>query len=318
MSSDPLVVAIFFSLVMFTVLQEDALAVWWVFQNKSFPRSRAGGYLWAPMADKLGHKKSHWEAMSHVEPGDVILSSMGRKIVATSIAKSRAYPSPQPDPQDAEFWVSDGRRVDVAYADLPEPIYVGDLHDLFSLLSAEAGPLNESGRGKQGYLYAVQPMAAKQILERIGESIDIDQLLADADAAKEPGPITTANRTQKVRVGQQKFREEVISLWRGRCAVSAVSDQRLLIASHIKSWRLSNDRERIDPHNGLLLEARIDRLFDEGLITFDSDGGILFSPDLGIEDRRALGLDENIRIKDIPKKTAQYLQFHRSHIFLTG
>jgi putative restriction endonuclease len=292
------------------------VASWWVFQNKSYPRSRAGGYLWAPMADKAGHKKSHWETMSLVEPGDVIFSSMDRHIVATSIAKSRAYPSSQPDPQDAEFWAGDGRRVDVAYADLPEPIPVDELSDLFPLLSAEAGPLTESGRGKQGYLYAVQPMAAKRILERIGGRVDIDQILANADAAEEPGPVTTADRNQKVRVGQQKFREGVIRLWGGRCAVTGVSDQRLLIASHIKSWRLSNDRERVDPHNGLLLEAGLDRLFDEGLITFEINGKIVISAQLSDEDRDALGLTVEMALRVIPEKTKIYLSFHSHHIFL--
>jgi hypothetical protein len=33
------------------------MAVWWVFQNESFDRSRKGGYLWAPLLDKAGHKK---------------------------------------------------------------------------------------------------------------------------------------------------------------------------------------------------------------------------------------------------------------------
>ena len=34
------------------------MAVWWVFQNQSYERSRDGGYIWAPLVDKAGHKKS--------------------------------------------------------------------------------------------------------------------------------------------------------------------------------------------------------------------------------------------------------------------
>jgi 5-methylcytosine-specific restriction enzyme B len=108
------------------------MAVWWVFQNKSYPRSRAGGYLWAPLRDKAGHKKSHWETMAEVQSGDIVLSSVERKIVATSVTKSAAYSSEQPDPQDAEFWAGNGRRVDVAYADLPEPFPVDGNHPLFN------------------------------------------------------------------------------------------------------------------------------------------------------------------------------------------
>jgi putative restriction endonuclease len=292
------------------------MAVWWVFQNKSYPRSRTGGYLWAPLRDKAGHKKSHWETMAEVQPGDIVLSSVERKIVATSVTKSAAYPSEQPDPQDAEFWAGDGRRVDVAYADLPEPFPVDELSDMFSMLSEEGGPLASDGRGKQGYLFAVNPAAAQQVLERIGHQVDVDQILASAVEADGPGPVTTADRTQKVRVGQQKFREGVIKLWGGRCAVTGVSDRRLLIASHIKSWRLSNDKERLDPGNGLLLEAGLDKLFDEGLIAFDDTGAIKISSQLSIVNRDALGLSEDFRLLQVPDRVTNYLKFHREYLFL--
>ena len=85
------------------------MAVWWVFQNKSYDRSRDGGYLWAPLLDKAGHKKSHWETMADVRPGDVVLSCRDRKIVATSIARSAAYIAEQPNPLDVEFWAGRGR-----------------------------------------------------------------------------------------------------------------------------------------------------------------------------------------------------------------
>lgn len=293
------------------------MAVWWVFQNKSYERSRAGGYLWAPLLDKVGHKKSHWETMAEVQPGDIVLSSVERKIVATSVTKSAAYLSAQPDPQDAEFWAGDGRKVDVAYADLPIPFPVDELSDFFSLLSEEAGPLASDGRGKQGYLFAVQPGVAQQIFDRIGRRVDVDQILASAVEAEGPGPVTTADRTQKVRVGQQKFREGVIKLWGGRCAVTGVSDQRLLIASHVKSWRLSNDKERLDPHNGLLLEAGLDRLFDEGLITFIGTGRIKISSQLSKADREALRLTDDMSLRHLLGKTRDYLIFHDEEIFLS-
>jgi len=294
------------------------MAVWWVFQNKSYERSRSGGYLWAPLVDKAGHKKSHWEAMAGVQPGDIVISSVERKIVATSIAKSSAYLSPQPNLQDSEFWAGDGRRVDVAYADLPEPFPVDDLQDLFSDLAEEGGPLARDGRGKQGYLFAVQPATAIRLLERLSTRVDIDQILADADAAEGPGPVTTADRTQKVRIGQSGFRDDVVRLWSGQCAVTGVSDLRLLIASHIKSWRLSNDRERVDRFNGLLLEARLDRLFDRGLITFAPNGLMELSPQLTSADVELLGLSQEMRLTEVPTESSSYLEFHRQNIFLGG
>lgn len=292
------------------------MAVWWVYQNKSYPRSREGGYLWAPSIGKDGRRQVHWDAMDLVEPGDLILSCVNRNLVATSIAKSSAYPSPRPGPEDESLWSSEGRRVDVAYADLPSPFAVEKLQDLFPLLQKANGPIATDGRGKQGYLWPVSPVAAKMILERIGQHVDVDQILLSAIETDSPGPVTTSVRSQRVRVGQQKFREGVMALWGGACALSGVRDHRLLIASHIKSWVLANDRERLDPHNGLLLEAGFDRLFDSGLVTFDDSGLMLVSDELADIDRRALGLNGEMKLRQVPKGSAVYLDFHRKSIFL--
>jgi 5-methylcytosine-specific restriction protein B len=146
------------------------MAVWWVFQNKSYERSRDGGYLWAPILDKAGHKKSHWETMAEVRPGDIVFSCRGRRIVATSVARSEAYLADQPNPLDAEFWAGHGRRVDVAYVDLPYAVSIDDLTDLFSLLMGEQGPLASNGRGKQGYLYPVSPSAARELFDLAPEN----------------------------------------------------------------------------------------------------------------------------------------------------
>ena len=63
-----------------TQLRDTDMAVWWVFQNDSYERSRDGGYLWAPIADKAGNKKFHWETMTKVVAGDLILSCKNRSI----------------------------------------------------------------------------------------------------------------------------------------------------------------------------------------------------------------------------------------------
>ena len=47
----------------------------------------------------------------------------------------------------------------------------------------------------------------------------------------------------------------------------------LLIASHIKPWRDSNDEERLDACNGLLLAAHVDKAFDRYLLSFREERG---------------------------------------------
>jgi hypothetical protein len=51
-----------------------------------------------------------------------------------------------------------------------------------------------------------------------------------------------------------------------------------LRASHCKPWRDSDDSERLDGENGLLLTPSIDHLFDRGFISFENNGRLLVSP----------------------------------------
>jgi len=81
---------------------------------------------------------------------------------------------------------------------------------------------------------------------------------------------------QKIRIGQSYFRKKLFSEIK-RCPIAGIDDKRLLIASHIKPWIHSNNEERVNPKNGLLLSPLFDKLFDKGigLITFTVDKRIL-------------------------------------------
>jgi hypothetical protein len=83
-------------------------------------------------------------------------------------------------------------------------------------------------------------------------------------------PETTKKVLVDARVGQGKFKNSVIEAWGGDrvCILTGIKVPELLIASHIKSWKDSDDIERLDGANGLLLSANIDKLFDRHLITF--------------------------------------------------
>ena len=51
-----------------------------------------------------------------------------------------------------------------------------------------------------------------------------------------------------------------------------------LIASHVQPWRDSNNEERLDGENGLLLTPTVDHLFDKGFISFENTGQLIVSP----------------------------------------
>jgi len=126
--------------------------------------------------------------------------------------------------------------------------------------------------------------------------------------------IAVTERTAEVRqrIGQDVFREALIELWDGRCAVTGLTlPAPLLRASHAKPWAIANDQERLDPFNGLLLAVHLDALFDSGLMTFEDDGLATFSSKLSEPVRRALGIVDRMSITHLLPGHLPYLRFHR-------
>ncbi len=115
----------------------------------------------------------------------------------------------------------------------------------------------------------------------------------------------------KARKGQQLYRDKLMKLWDGRCALTDVDISDLLVGSHAKAWQYSSDRERLDEYNGFLFEARIDKLFDKYLISFDDEGKILLSYRLNSEMRNKLGLNTDMHLRWIDSRHLAYLEFHR-------
>jgi putative restriction endonuclease len=128
---------------------------------------------------------------------------------------------------------------------------------------------------------------------------------------------TEREATVRQRIGQSLFREGLMALWGGRCAVTGLDVPELLRASHAKPWADSNDVERLDLYNGLLLAAHWDAAFDAGLVTIQPDGAVLSSPTLTDAARGVLGLSGALRLKLQPQH-APYLAWHRERVFRAG
>jgi putative restriction endonuclease len=76
----------------------------------------------------------------------------------------------------------------------------------------------------------------------------------------------------RIRLGQHRFAREVLATYQHRCGFCGFSPgplerQRLLTASHIKPWRVSNSKERLNPRNGIAACPTHDVAFDRGLLT---------------------------------------------------
>jgi hypothetical protein len=147
-------------------------------------------------------------------------------------------------------------------------------------------------------------IALKPHLESSELATDLQRVLgSDVDE-------TMKQRLVNARLGQGGFREALIEIWDGKCALTECNIQPVLRASHIKAWRASNNRERLDPANGLLLAASIDALFDKCLITFTASGRVKANPSLSKEGLANLGLRPGHRV-ELDKRTERYMGWHR-------
>jgi putative restriction endonuclease len=135
-----------------------------------------------------------------------------------------------------------------------------------------------------------------------------------------------------VRVGQHRFATEVLSGHGHRCvfcglAVAAAGERakRMLVASHIKPWRVSTNAERLDPRNGLTACPTHDVAFDSGLITVN--GGLRVhvkrslqaATDTDPATRAAFGrpplADCLLLPSTTPPPRERYLTWHHQHVY---
>jgi putative restriction endonuclease len=117
------------------------------------------------------------------------------------------------------------------------------------------------------------------------------------------------------RLGQGEFRDKLLIHRKGCCAVTGCTLQPILRASHIKPWRVSNDFERLDTYNGLLLVPHLDAIFDEGLISFDEKGALMISAMLTEDNRKLFQLTSKKRVK-VEERHLPYLLYHRNEVFI--
>lgn len=133
----------------------------------------------------------------------------------------------------------------------------------------------------------------------------------DEDPAAREVFETTRQALTHARIGQGDYRQRMLRLWDGRCALTGCAIERVLVASHAKPWLDSSNEERLDEYNGLLLAASIDRLFDAGLVAFSDEGELLADEQLGPADLTLLGLGKASRLRFVRSRHKPYLRVHR-------
>ena len=131
-------------------------------------------------------------------------------------------------------------------------------------------------------------------------------------------------RATTARIGQYFFRTSVLTAYHRKCCITGISEPRLLIASHIKPWKVSNEKtERTNPRNGLCLNSLHDKAFDQGFITIRPDFEIVISnklkkAEMDQDTKEWLYSYEHKKIilpdKFLPSK--EFLEYHNDVIFM--
>ena len=319
---------------------------WWVNQNQTYKQEVQGGYLWSPQRRSNGSRNPFYETMREVAPGDCIFSFCNTRIQALGIAKSYCFECPKPDEFGAigENWDRIGWRVDVAWQPEPLPIRPKEHMDLLRPhLPDRYSPLRPNGDGLQAiyltelprdFAEALGKLMGRPILNLIQQNRAAygsastapdrpalieeweDRLQAQIDQSASLDA-TTKSAVIEARRGQGIFRRNVEQI-ETRCRVTTVDRLEHLRASHCKPWRDSNNDERLDGENGLLLTPSIDHLFDRGFITFEDNGDLLISPVAHRESLVKMGIPETSRtnLGAFSQGQRTHLAFHRDNVFL--
>ena len=115
------------------------------------------------------------------------------------------------------------------------------------------------------------------------------------------------------RAGQRELRN-VVRLTRLQCEVTKLSIEALLVASHIKDWKVCTHSERLDPENVLFLAKNYDAAFDRKLISFDANGRLVKSDTITWTDLAKMGIKKSARIGRPSSSRSKYLKWHQDKL----
>ena len=166
----------------------------------------------------------------------------------------------------------------------------------------------------------ISPEKVSKLLDK--EKIDaIEELVPDKNIDFSTKAGKDVLRSVKARVNQSFFRKMILASYNNQCCITGLDIPRLLIASHIKPWS-ADKNNRLNPCNGLCLNALHDKAFDTGLITVDVNNKIVISKAVkehySIESvNRYFEAYDNktISLPDRFLPDNQFLEYHRNNIF---
>lgn len=163
------------------------------------------------------------------------------------------------------------------------------------------------------------PFESEKLRAQI-ESKTVEEI-NNIDTSELPREGKTREAIVKVRVNQSFFRRSVLASYNNTCCITGINFPEMLIAGHIKPW--SKDKQnRLNPSNGIAINALHDKAFERGLITITPEYRIKISPSLS--DKKGDEIIENYFLnydgKEIilPSKflpDVELLKYHNDNCF---
>ncbi len=303
---------------------------WWVNHKQTYKEEIEGGYIWSPKVNKNGSKNQFYINMTRAKTNDVIFSFADTKIKQIGIIEKEFFNTKKPKSFNQKFdWNENGYKINVKWFKLNVPLKPKDHIDLIApLLKEKYSPIQKNGNGIQTcYLAHITNDLANLLLELISENNKIDKFISksfkinsredkEEEKIKEDLSISNTTKLQLInaRYGQGKFKQNLMAIEENGCRITKVVNPKFLIASHIKPWAVSNNKERLDGNNGLLLSPHIDKLFDKGFISFYNNGKMKYKKEV----KQILNLwkiNLNNNYGPFNPKQKEYLKYHREIIF---
>lgn len=303
---------------------------WWVNHKQTYRSEIEGSYVWSPKTNSNGARNQTYLNLTLVRPGDIVFSYAGAEVRAIGVVTAEYQEQPKPE----EFgltgghWSADGWLVPVEWVVLDMPISPKlHLATIAPLLPPKNSPLQSNGNGNQScYLASVSvdlgelvldlarqasPVSIDRIQELEDRSLeDVQQKAIELDQSISP---TEREQLTKARVGQGLFRLRVQSIEK-TCRLTGIADARFLVASHIKPWKIGDNNERLDGHNGLMLAPHVDKLFDRGWISFEDNGDVLVEQSAKVV-TSSWGLSGVTNVGAFTREQQVFLRYHRTQVF---
>ncbi len=307
----------------------------WVNQNQTYKYEVPGNYMWSPKKNSNGNRNPYYDFMTQVEPGDVVFSYCDTFIKAIGVVTKKAESCIKPDFGNSGLtnWSDDGWFVDVAFQELNSLAFKpsANMDLIIPTLPEIYSPIRSDGAENQIYLTKIPEQMAYVLLSLIGnlaqpillslaEEIPLqEEVMNDMDEEILIGR-NDIGETQKLQLvnsrrGQGIFKANV-RLNESACRVTGITNQKHLIASHIKPWCKSDYKEKLHGCNGLLLSPHIDHLFDKGFISFGNVGNLIISKHLDPEILNRWKINKDVNVGKFKAVQETFLEYHRDVVLL--